>query len=275
MLDDIEQLVHLTLNSENLNARDLYQQDIIQNHFTYDFEAQIMPPKGPGVFFKLQKSLGTFVIRSIAVNDLEKYYASIIKYPENFPSLRLAQGELPIEKELKFFQTDTLAIAQILQSTVSNKRFPLEEENIFNISDPGFSWWLKKEDDHIEVFFKLAYTHDMDSLIKIGPLGEADSGKKVFEKLYRYFCALFPVSEFSSTQNSFIIGTSQKNSKLFNCFINMFETGEVDTYFWQQLKQLEESSQGKSLDLVRIANEYMLELSNVRKFWVQIDKLLQ
>lgn len=282
-MDDISFLVNETLKHAEAMSFD-------KNSLQFDFaqadtEALIeevsplvMPDEGPGLFFHLQKKASTFVIRIQPSSDMAADYKTILEFPENYPSLRLLEddGNTNIESKLSFFECDSYEMANLIKSQLSNKRFPIFEENVFNLSDPGDSWWVKDSGDEISIFFKLSRTEQIDDLVKLGPLGDCSTNLEAFNKLYGYFKMLFPLGAYSSAHGKFTISTTDSSNFMFKEFKNLLLEGESNFDFWHNLRELErESSEKPYINSLRQANYFLMELSNMRRFWRVIEQKLE
>lgn len=246
--------------------------DNVENgHFSYSEKPKIIVPEAPGVFYHIQQSAGIFVLRIQASDNLLEDYNKIVNNPEDYPSLRLVsdEGESNIE-ELKFFECDRVELARALKMQLSNRRFPIYEENVINVSDPSYSWWLDDSQDEFKIYFKLSNTLNMRRLKKIGPLYDSKLAMERFAKLYGYFSMLFPVGDFSSNHGQMSISCNETLHPLFLAFKDLFIEGEIEYELWEKLRDLElEASHNKApyLRALQEANYFLMELATIRKFW--------
>lgn len=180
MFDDISFLVQETLKEAEKSS----QKET--GLFSQIFSKDKLPEEAPGFFYHLQQKVSTFVIRIYPSKNLREDYTNILKHPDLYPTLRLEESD-NFEESLKYFECDNYQIAENIKIQLGNKRFPLFEERVFNVSDPGDSWWVKLEESRVTIYFKLSATVEMDSLIKLGPLGDPQKAVDTFSKLYGYF----------------------------------------------------------------------------------------
>lgn len=262
-IDDIDALVQATFNSSVMPG---------QNPFDFD-DIDELPGQCPGVFYNLEKKVSTFVIRIFKSDDLSIDLPLILANPENYPSLRLLGDDgRAIKEKLKFFECDMPSLASDIKNELSNKRFPIFEENVFNVSDPGDSWWVKVEKSELKVFFKLSRTESMESLIKLGPLGDTNAAMEKFKKLYGYFRMLFPVADYASAHAQFNIRCENAHDPIFKDFVKIFTDGDSGFEFWEYLRKLEMNSMDKPfLDSLRQANLFLMQIANMRRFWIEIQ----
>lgn len=268
MLDDISFLVQETFKEAN---------NTLKNKSLFGgFKSKLneIPEDSSGVLFRIQRNAATFVLRIHPAEDLRSEYQNILKHPSMYPSMRFEEEDI-IAEELMYYVCDDVRIGQVLKDKLGNKRFSINEEQVFNISDPGDSWWLKREDNKVSIFFKLSHTQDMSDLIKLGPLGDPDSSLEAFSKLYGYFEMLFPLEDYSSGfgQFSFTVGAGRQ--PIFEQLFRLFAQGDVSPVFWDYLRDLEIQNQNKPyLDALRKANYFILELAETRRFWLEIQSKL-
>ncbi|MBD65010.1 MAG: hypothetical protein CME62_07370 [Halobacteriovoraceae bacterium] len=267
MFDDISFLVQETLKeSQNPNRG--------RGFFSFQSKNNNIPEESCGVLYRIQKNAATFVIRIHVCDDLKETYQNIIKHPDLFPSLRFEAEDI-LEEELKFFICDSLEFAESIKSKLANKRFPINEEDVFNISDPGDSWWLKQDNGQLNIYFKLSHTQEMQDLIKLGPLGDPEHSLEQFGKLYGYFKMLFPLQDYSSGFGQFSLTTEEKDHPLFKQFSRLLSRGDVSADFWEYLRDIEKENSDKPyIKSLRSANYFLMELASTRRFWLEVQSQL-
>lgn len=257
MLDDISFLVQETLKEAVKYSK-------------IDFESEI--PEGcSGILFHVEKKSSTFVIRAKTCDDLAHDYKIASEDPNRFPVLRLEK-----ESQLSFFPCDNLQLAELIKTRFANKRFPMFEENILNVSDPGDSWWMDTHDKGIRINLKLSRTNNIDQLVKLGPLGDAEDSGKTFSELRGYFQMLFPLGDFSSNSNHFEMCAENKNHPAFLGFKELLLSGEASYEFWEQLRSLESRyADSKFSESLKEANHFIVELSQLRSFWIEVQNQIE
>jgi hypothetical protein len=231
----------------------------------------------PGVLYHLEKKVSTFVIRVYPSQNLAQDYKTIVNNPENYPSLRLlGDDESSVQSKLSFFECDSLLLAQSIKSELGNKRFPIFEEHILNVSDPSDSWWVNINGNQLKIFFKLSRTESMGDLVKLGPLGDTDHAIDMFNKLYGYFQMLFPVADYASAHGQMAIKCEREHDPIFKALTKIFLTGDADHEFWEYLRDLEMQAQQKPyLESLQKANLFLMEIATKRRFWKQIQEALE
>ena len=274
MFDDISFLVQETLDDAEKAKpnKNLFTQ-FFSEHLS--FKNDDLPCEGPGVLYHLQLKANTFVIRIYPCENLLVDYKSVLKHPDLYPSLRTHESDKTTKETLQFFECDNFEIAKNIKTQLGNKRFPLFEEHIFNVSDPCDSWWLRTENDKFTVLFQLAHTDNIQDLIKLGPLGETEKYKDLFSKLFGYFKMIFPVGEYSSSLGQFRIGSSEPHHFYFNQIKNILINGEISTELWEYMRQMElNASSEEYRDSIQKANYVLMELAMMRNFWKTIQEQL-
>jgi hypothetical protein len=224
-------------------------------------------PDGPGIIYHIQKSTSIFVIRTFVSPSIKSDYVTILDRPEDYPSLRLTEieeGELA--SKLKFFIVDTTDEAEMIHDQLHNRRFPIFEESICNLSDPGFSWWLTKKPDGFQISFTMSVAND-EMTIKLGPLGDREIALKKFKS-------------FEEIINSSGIQMNVQNE------VNRVQFNECEEFIMEELKDLFEFGVVTETlkDIFKILNAktnnkseleeiwfYINELAAIRRFWIQIQ----
>lgn len=256
-MDDISQLVKETFDS-------------VYNHQN----AQENLPESAGVIFHVENKGSIFVIRAIESRDISMDLDKFLDDSKILTKLRLLESENP-RSEVRYFQCDDYFMAKNIVENLANKRFPLYEEHIMNVSDPGDSWWLKKEKNSMSLYFKLCRTESIDDMVKLGPIGDNQQTEEVFKKLYGYFSLIFEVKDFSSQTGAFHITPNDANDPMYLEFLNLFENGEVGYKLMDHLRNLEDKSSKESFKAsVRRANYFLLELAHMRGFWREIEEIV-
>lgn len=253
MFDDISFLVQETLKEAGIFNDEALKKEV--------------PTDCAGVLVNVEIKVSTFVIRIKACEDLAHEFDKATLNPELYPSLRLSK-----ESKLSFFACDNLQIAKLIKERFANKRFPINEEHIFNVSDPGDSWWLAQNGKELSINFKLSQTHNISELIKLGPLGEATASVKMFGALSGYFQLLFPVLDYSTSSSQVVMTSKAANDPIFEGFKKLLIDGEADYEFWEKLRALEVEHAGANfIESLKKANHFLLELSTLRTFWSEVQ----
>lgn len=275
--DDIEQLVAMTFQEAELYSKSKE----IFGFEGYDTESDDSnlkkPDEGPGVLYYLQKNVSTFVVRILVCENLKTSFKEVLENPEEYPSLRLlnSEDERELIDKLDFFECDNLQVARTIKDQLANKRFPLYEERVLNVSDPGDNWWIKRDGSDLSVFFKLCRTESMDSLVKAGPLGDCEGALKFFNQLFGYFSLLFPVKDYSSAHGQLHITCEEQNNPIFEEVVSIFTEGEMGNRLWEKLREIESHiNDERILSNLRRANYFLMEVASLRNFWIEIQQKL-
>jgi hypothetical protein len=265
-MDDIELMVAETFNHlrENFgNFAEAVNEDVAP---IVEDEVSFLPEL-PGILYHLQKSSSLFVVRTFVSLNIRQDYQKIIENPEDYPSLRLVDGSVgEIEKRLRFFMLDTHLQAEIIHDQISNRRFPVDEEMMCNLSDPGFSWWLTKKTNGFQISFTFSVSSE-DSTVKLGPIGDQQLALKSFQ-------------EMESLMNEAGLNLNIQNE------YNRVQFNDGEELLLEELKDLFEfgvmgDGMTKLFKLLarRIGNHskletlwlYFQEIAAMRRFWIQIQ----
>ena len=259
-MDEIETLVAETYRHFN----DHYQPETRHPSAEDDLFAEI--PDGPGLLYHLQKSPSIFVIRTLVSQNIRDDYRMIIADPGNYPSLRLVGDESDdITSHLKFFSVESAPEAEIIHDQLNNRRFPVFEETLCNISDPGFSWWLTKVNGSFQLAFNLASQDE--TTVKLGPLGDQQLAVKNFGILADMFDHLGLDYSIQNEGTRIIFG--DENALIQEEFQSIFEFGEMG----EGLKNIFKIIARRYPDTSNIETcwYYLKEVAAVRRFWIQIQ----
>lgn len=263
-MDDLEFLVSETFKHlhQNFTIEELEAApEVVVEENEYSF------PEAAGLLYHVQKATSVFVIRTFVSQNIRKDYLEIIEAPENYPSLRLVDGGVEnIRSKLKFFLVEEASQAEIIHDQLHNRRFPINEETICNISDPGFSWWLTKKSKGFQLAFTMSVANE-EGTIKLGPLGDKELALKNFK-------------EFEALVTSAGIGMNIQNEtnrvQFTDCeeFIleelkDVFEFGVVTDTMRDIFKIL--SKRAESTSKLETTWFFLQELAAMRRFWIQIE----
>ncbi len=256
-MDDIEFLVNETFkhfeqnfaNAEELS--ELTMKDEMVNLVEY--------PATAGVIYHIQKSTSIFVIRTFVSQNIKEDFLKIAQAPEEYPSLRLLEGGgQDVEERLKFFMVDNLFQAEIIHDQINNRRFPIHEELICNISDPGFSWWLTKKSKGFQLAFTMSVASE-EGTLKIGPMGDREVALRNFQMF-----------EELATRAGLEMNIQNE--------INRVQFTDCDEFLLEELKDIFEFGviTDTMQELFRSLGNmttwlYFQELAAMRRFWIQIQ----
>jgi hypothetical protein len=227
-------------------------------------EADSAPfPVSTGLVFKIDQSSSTFCVRGLKTLNINETIHDLMCEDEKLLK-RLKIREREELSNVHYFETTSIEQAEVISEYIVNRRFPIQEEMVCNLSDPGFSWWYESIDSGFKVFFKAQSVEREKDFIRLGPIGDrliASTKLASCEGLLRKF---FSIAEYSSTEKSFEIKSVNAMDENFLMFKNIFENGKFD---------LEFNSVELSLEHQRLAL-FLEEVAAVRGFWISIEELL-
>ena len=224
-------------------------------------------PAEPGILYHLQKSASLFVIRTLVSKNIRDDYQKIIENPEDYPSLRLLDGESDdFEKKLRFFMLENHLQAEIIHDQISNRRFPINEEIMCNLSDPGFSWWLTKKRDGFQISFTLSVSPE-ENTVKLGPIGDHQLALRGFQQMESLMHEAGLDLNIQNETNR--VQFNEGEQFLLEELKDLFEFGVIGegmvNLFKLLARRISDHSQLETLWL------YLQEVAAMRRFWIQIQ----
>jgi hypothetical protein len=263
-MDDIELMVAETFKHfhENFAKNELAKDNFPQEMAEQEDEL----PTGPGLLYHLQKTSSLFVIRTLVSHNIREDYQKIFAAPEDYPSLRLLEGGAgDIEKKLRFFILETHLQGEIIHDQVCNRRFPINEEIMCNLSDPGFSWWLTKKNSGFQLSFTMSVS-DNES-IKLGPIGDQQLAMRSFQHMENLMQEAGLNLNIQNESNR--VQFNEGEEFLLEEIKDLFEYGVVgqgmSDLFKLLARRIHDHSQLETVWL------YLQEIAAMRRFWIQIQ----
>jgi hypothetical protein len=223
-------------------------------------------PHAPGVLYHLQEGAAMFVVRTLVVEDVAEAFAKVLASPEEYPSLRLLEDHGDPEARLRWFTTETKDIAQHLHERVGQRRFPKREEDVCNLSDPGYSWWLEATASKMSLHGKLHQVRD--GVRCLGPLHDVNIGTVRWGELATLLAHLPVEVEVEIGSAKFGLA-AQAAPWLVEEFTRVFSDGEVS----QELRELFRimGKRGGSATALESCWFFLQEAAAVRRFWREIS----
>ncbi len=261
-MDDLSFLVNQTLKGQSC---DWIEAD--DEGWEPEVEVPLAPAK-PGLFFHVDYHGGTFVIRSLLSDDLSIDLSKIKASPEDYPTLRLlSEGRVKWHK-LNYFPCEFREEAEMLHQRLGMRRFPVKEENVCNISDPGFSFWLEKSTQGFTLHPKIKNL--ATNTQRIGPVLDFKIAQRRWSELAQVFSELPVVIEFRQESGSLCFYTEE--SWLNEAFESIFRNGEFTQELSDVFKLLAKRS--KELPLLETAWYFLQEAALARRFWIKVESEL-
>ena len=224
-------------------------------------------PVDPGLIYHLQKTQSLFVIRTLVSENIRDDYEKILRNPEEYPSLRLLEGGPgDLEKKLRFFLLDNHLQAEVIHDQICNRRFPVNEEIMCNLSDPGFSWWLTKKSNGFQLSFTLSVTAEEEA-VKLGPIGDHQLALKSFQTME----ALLQEAglELNIQNETNRVQFNDGEELLIEELKDMFEFGVLGEGMMNLFKLLARRTADHSqLETLWL---YFQEIAAMRRFWIQVQ----
>lgn len=222
------------------------------------------PEQGPGVVYLLESGLSTFCLRGISTDDLSLEYDLLQKKELSFLKLfRINDCDAEEVDKIAFFATPSKDVADSLVKDFMNRRFPIAETSLCNLSDPGFSWWMNCDESEINIYFQ-SHSIDRDKmLLQLGPLGEPAFAMKMLQKACSTLMHFFPIKDYSVTSRGVSISCAPEASAEFSEFSRVFTDGE---FAWSEILEM---GSGPHQEVLL----YLQKLAYKRRFWRLVGEL--
>lgn len=264
-MDEIELLVAETFKHFHENFSPVEEEVMeVENAQSADPVDEL--PSEPGLLYHIQKSSSIFVIRTLVSKNIKEDYYSILERPEDYPSLRLLEGNTEVSSKLRFFMVENPFQAEIIHDQLCNRRFPIDEEMMCNLSDPGFSWWLTKKEEGFQLSFTLSVAQNQEPL-KLGPLGDQQMAMRRFQEFAHLVVEAGIPLELQNEINR--VQFTEHDEFLLEELKDLFEFGVITEGLGGLFKLLARKSKDHSnLETLWF---YLQEIAAMRRFWIQVQ----
>lgn len=220
-------------------------------------------PVGAGVFYRVDQGINTFCIRGLACENLQEVEKEIRN--ENPKLLKKLKVEAAPLEGLFYFETGSFELAEVIIDQMMNRRFPIEEDLLCNLSDPGFSWWMDILPEGFDIYFSSHGLGRAEKFTRLGPIGDSSIASMRLNSAASLLHQSFPIRELSCDEKVFSIRPVSTEHFNYQILKNLFYKGENPTK--------EEGFQGH--DDGRTLYYFFKEIAILRKFWLEIEKKLQ
>ncbi|OUR96413.1 hypothetical protein A9Q84_08660 [Halobacteriovorax marinus] len=221
-------------------------------------------PISTGLVFKIDAGVSTFCVRGIVTHDINESINEVMGGNEALSRKLKIQSRSDLSN-VHYFETDSIEHAEIIAEYIVNKRFPVHEEMVCNLSDPGFSWWLESNEQGLKVFFKAQSVERDEEYLRLGPIGDRGIAALKFAKCEGLLRKVFSIAEYSSTEKSFEMCPVRSGDLNYEMFRDIFEIGQFNFDF----SQLDLTLEDRRLVL------FLKEIAAVRGFWISVEEILQ
>ncbi|PIK16549.1 hypothetical protein [Halobacteriovorax sp. JY17] len=220
-------------------------------------------PVSPGLIFKIDSGVSTFCVRGILCHNINESVHSVMNDEEgSWKKLKINDREEL--SGIHYFETSSIEQSEMIAEYILNKRFPIQEEMVCNLSDPGFSWWLESNENGMKVYFKAQSVERDQQFMRLGPIGDRGISSLKFSKCEGLLRRLFSISEYSTSDKSFEIKPFNLNDSNFLNFKDIFEKGEFNFEF---------DPADLTVDHQRLVI-FLQEVAAVRGFWISVEEIL-
>ncbi len=263
-MDDIEYLVNETFKHFDQNFAHVEPRSELMMKEDQDLTEF---PNEAGVLYHIQKATSVFVVRTMVSQNIREDFHKIMDRPEDYPSLRLLEaGAEDISGRLKFFLVENPSQAEIIHDQIHNRRFPIHEEMMCNLSDPGFSWWLTKKEKGFQLAFTMSVASDANT-VKLGPLGDRELALRNFQTLEELVTSAGIEMNIQNETNR--VQFTDCEEFILEELKDVFEFGVVTDTMQDLFKIL--GGQSAHQSSLQTTWFYFQELAAMRRFWIQIQ----
>jgi hypothetical protein len=270
--DSIEFLVQETFNLADQGTDFKNPFDNNKKDELSQFLDSLSPRNQSGIMYRVNQASYTFSIKSLCFKDLKTDIKKILDNKEfnclfnNSQEITSQEFMSLINREVFIYYTNHISLAEIIYENINNRRFPLKEDNIFNISDPSLGWWFLDKGDEFEISFRTPLRNS-NQIHNLGPIGD----HFIFFSLLKQWKATLEEDFNLSARlqsSSKILFKKVGNSLLFDQLKNLLIIGKDAslTLSSRQGEKFEEFNQSFLL--------FIHEVSHVRSFWkIILDKV--
>lgn len=226
-------------------------------------------PESSGVLFILDQSGPTFCLRGKAVNNIKSEIEALKTSPDNlvdFFRVETIQEALEMfEDRLLFFETETLALAEVVIDQLFNRRFPIQEDMLCNLSDPGFSWWLKCSTHSMNLYFRSHGINRAQELIKLGPVGDRKIASMRFNQLKETLIEHMNLENFKCSDKGISLEVQAQGLPYFQEWLDFLRRGVMPDRLLERLAKQPQKT----------LYYYVRELATLRQFWLEVEGQLE
>jgi len=188
--------------------------------------------------------------------------------PEDYPTLRLISEGRARWHKLNYFPCEYREEAEILHQRLGMRRFPVKEESVCNISDPGFNFWIEKTAHGFILHPKIKNLTSHSR--RIGPILDAKIALRRWSELAQVFEALPLGIEFHQESGSLCFQAEE--AWLGEAFEKIFLQGEFSSELSDLFKLLAKRS--RELPVLETTWYFLQEAALARRFWKKVESEL-
>jgi hypothetical protein len=269
-MDDLSFLVQETFRVHELHLAGVNIEELEDGEECWNPPAVEAPkralPLSAGLLFHLELQGGTFIVRTLAVQEIATSFNQALEHPEEFPSLRLVGNNQSREATLQYFECSSLEEAEAIHARVGHRRFPMREEDVCNLSDPGFSWWMEAKSGRFVLHSKMGILKE--NLVRLGPLADAQIAPHRWSEL-AHIMSYLPLGLEVTVEGSKFVMESQKESWPVDEFCRVFLEGKMSKDLMDIFRLLEK--RGTSATQLETSWFFLKEVAAVRRFWLMLQ----
>lgn len=234
----------------------------IESENNKELDKNYYEPQGPGLAFRIEKGSQTFCIRAALVDKIE-YLPEDLEQGDRRLYQALRIDELKQLRDVYTFETESIEMAEVIIDQFCNRRFPYHEEDLFNISDPGFSWWLDERPGSFQIIFQ---SPGMNGRYQtLGPLGDSVIASRRFNTLFQGLVEKDILEEYVSSSRLISLRHGGIKPKVFTQVLSLIKEGKDIS---DSLELSESFKQSRDFRTILL---FLKEFSYLRQFWLSIE----
>jgi hypothetical protein len=228
-------------------------------------EREYHEPQGPGLAFRIEKGAQTFCIRAALVDQIE-YLPNDLEQGDRRLYQALRIDELKQLRDVYTFETETIELAEVIIDQFCNRRFPYHEEDLFNISDPGFSWWLDEKPGAFQIIFQ---SPGMNGRYQtLGPLGDSTIAARRFQTVFQNLAERETLEEMVATNRLISLKHGANKHDGYTQLLRLIKEGLDISSHLKFNESFKETREHKTILF------FLKEFSYLRQFWLSIEERL-
>jgi hypothetical protein len=219
-------------------------------------------PEGPGLIYRIDQNGSTFCLRGEPVTSIRAAFDRLNEDADRLHEVFRTEGALD---EILFFETESVELAEVVRDQLFNRRFPIEEDVLCNLSDPGFSWWLRRGPLGLDLYFRSHGINRARELKGLGPMGDRSIASLRFKQLLELLSTELTYQQLKCSEKQISFQVAPVSLVLLNELGDFLEHGQTPERILDVLAQ----SGNQTLYY------YTQELVALRLFWLEVEHELK
>ena len=215
-------------------------------------------PEAPGVVYVVAKEGRTFCLRGCATEDIREFFLGLCD-EDNRRAKEYAAFDGVVLDCVRFFRAELVEQAHIIVEEIMNRRFPLEEDALCNIGDPGLGWWMLVGETGFTLYFQAQGSPvDAHRLVKLGPIGDGEVASRRLRRLFEEIADVLDIVEFECSVRTLEFSCA-RGGEVLESLKGIFLEGHPPRGDWVE-------GIGTTLGY------FLREIAALRRFWMGVEK---